>query len=92
MLLIKRLFCFKATLFSFLFIFSTSSLSDSKNIPLENSRDYFKRSVLVISHDKIFNDTKLGRAIFQEFKDEEEILTIEPNLLFFKRGIENFVK
>ena len=77
MLLIKRLFCFKATLFSFLLIFSTSSLSDSKNIPLENSREYFKRSVLVISHEKIFGATKLGKAIFKKFKDEEEILSVE---------------
>ena len=77
MLLIKRLFCFKATLFSFLFIFSTSSLSESKNIPLENSREYFKRSVLVISHEKIFGDTKLGKAIFEKFKNEEEILSVE---------------
>ena len=77
MLLIKRLFCLNATLFSFLFLFSTSSLSDSKNIPLENSREYFKRSVLVISHEKIFGDTKLGKAIFKKFKDEEEILSVE---------------
>ena len=70
MLLIKRLFCLKATLFSFLFIFSTSSLSDSKNIQLENSREYFKRSVLVISHEKIFGATKLGKAIFEKFKNE----------------------
>ena len=77
MLLIKRLFCFKATLFSFLFIFSTSSLSDSKNIPLENSREYFKPSVLVISHEKIFGATKLGKAIFEKFRDQEEILSVE---------------
>ena len=77
MLLIKRLFCFNSTLFSFLFLFSTSSLSDSKNIPLENSREYFKQSVLVISHEKIFGDTKLGKAIFKKFKDEEEILSVE---------------
>ena len=77
MLIIKRLFCFKATLFSFLFIFSTSSLSDSNNIQLENNREYFKRSVLVISHEKIFGDTKLGKAIFEKFKNEEEILSVE---------------
>ena len=77
MLLIKRLFCLNATLFSFLLLFSTSSLSDSKNIPLENSREYFKRSVLVISHEKIFGDTKLGKAIFKKFKDEEEMLSVE---------------
>ena len=77
MLLIKRLFCLKAILFSFLFIFSTSSFSDSKTIPLENSREYFKRSVLVISHEKIFGDTKLGKAIFEKFKDEEEVLSDE---------------
>ena len=77
MLFLKRLFCLSATLFSFLFLFSTSSLSDSKNIPLENSREYFKRSVLVISHEKIFGDTKLGKSIFKKFKDEEEVLLIE---------------
>ena len=77
MLLIKRLFCFKTTLFSFLFIFSTSSLSDTNNVQLENNREYFKRSVLVISHEKIFGDTKLGKAIFEKFKNEEEILSVE---------------
>ena len=77
MLLIKRLFFLNATLFSCLFLFSSSSLSDSKNIPLENNREYFKRSVLVISHEKIFGDTKLGKAIFKKFKDEEEILSFD---------------
>ena len=77
MIIIKRLFCFKATLFSFLFIFSTSSLSDTNNIRLENNREYFKLSVLVISHEKIFGDTKLGKAIFEKFKNEEEILSVE---------------
>ncbi len=77
MLIIKRLFCFKATLFSFLFIFSTSSLSDTNNVQLENNKEYFKRSVLVISHEKIFGDTKLGKAIFEKFKNEEEILSVE---------------
>jgi Skp family chaperone for outer membrane proteins len=77
MLLIKRLFCLNFTLFSFLFLFSTSSLTDSKNIPLENNREYFKRSVLVISHEKIFGDTKLGKAIFKKFKYEEEMLSVE---------------
>ena len=77
MLISKRLFCFKATLFSFLFIFSTSSLSDTNNIRLENNREYFKRSVLVISHEKIFGDTKLGKAIFEKFRNEEEILSVE---------------
>ena len=77
MLIIKRLFCFKATLFSFLFIFSTSSLSDTNNVQLENNKEYFKRSVLVISHEKIFGDTKLGKAIFEKFRNEEEILSVE---------------
>ena len=60
-----------------MFIFSTSSLSDSNNIQLENDREYFKRSVLVISHEKIFGDTKLGKAIFKKFKNEEEKLSVE---------------
>ena len=77
MILKKSLFYLKSTLFFFLLFFPTFSLSDSKNIPLDNSRDYFKRSVLVISHDKIFNDTKLGKAIFEKFKKQESILLIE---------------
>ena len=77
MIVIKRLFYLYAILFSFLFLFSSYSLSDSKNIPLENNREYLKRSVLVISHEKIFGDTKLGKAIFKKFKDEEEILSVE---------------
>ena len=77
MLISKRLFCFKARLFSFLFIFSTSSLSDTNNVQLKNNKEYFKRSVLVISHEKIFGATKLGKAIFEKFKNEEEILSVE---------------
>ena len=77
MILKKSLFYLKSTLFFFFLFFPTFSLSDSKNIPLENSRDYFNRSVLVISHDKIFNDTNLGKAIFEKFKNQESILLIE---------------
>ena len=49
----------------------------TKNIPLESNRENFKRSVLVISHEKIFNDTNLGKAIFKKFKDKEKILLID---------------
>jgi Skp family chaperone for outer membrane proteins len=77
MILKKSLFYLKSTLFFFFLFFPTFSLSDSKNIPLENSREYFKPSVLVISHEKIFGDTKLGKAIFEKFKNEEEILSVE---------------
>ena len=77
MILKKSSFYLKSTLFFFFLFFPTFSLSDSKNIPLENSRDYFNRSVLVISHDKIFNDTNLGKAIFEKFKNQESILLIE---------------
>ena len=54
------------------FIFPSFSLSQTKNIPLESNRENFKRSVLVISHEKIFNDTNLGKAIFAKFKNEEK--------------------
>ncbi len=77
MLLVKMLFYFNIILFPFFLIFPTFSYSETTNIPLENSREYFKRSVLVISHEKIFNDTRLGEAIFERFKAEEEILSIE---------------
>jgi len=59
------------------FLFSSFSLSQTKNIPLESNRENFKRSVLVISHEKIFNDTNLGKAIFKKFKDKEKILLID---------------
>ena len=59
------------------FLFPYFSLSQTKNIPLESNRENFKRSVLVISHEKIFNDTNLGKAIFKKFKDIETILLID---------------
>ena len=59
------------------FLFPSFSLSQTKNIPLESNRENFKRSVLVISHEKIFNETNLGKAIFKKFKDKEKILLIE---------------
>ena len=59
------------------FLFPSFSLSQTKNIPLESNRENFKRSVLVISHEKIFNDTNLGKAIFKKFKDKETILLID---------------
>ena len=59
------------------FLFPFFSLSQTKNIPLESNRENFKRSVLVISHEKIFNDTNLGKAIFKKFKDKETTLLID---------------
>ena len=59
------------------FLFPSFSLSQAKNIPLESKRENFKRSVLVISHEKIFNDTNLGKAVFKKFKDKEKILLID---------------
>ena len=59
------------------FLVPSFSLSQTKNIPLESNRENFKRSVLVISHEKIFNDTNLGKAIFKKFKDKEKILLID---------------
>ena len=59
------------------FLFPSFSLSQTKNIPLESNRENFKRSVLVISHEKIFNDTNLGKAVFKKFKDKEKILLID---------------
>ena len=59
------------------FLFPSFSLSQTKNIPLESNRENLKRSVLVISHEKIFNDTNLGKAIFKKFKDKETTLLID---------------
>ena len=60
-----------------IFLFPSFSLSQTKNIPLESKRENFKRSVLVISHEKIFSDTNLGKAIFKKFKDNETVLLID---------------
>ena len=59
------------------FLFPSFSLSQTKNITLESNRENLKRSVLVISHEKIFNDTNLGKAVFKKFKDKEKILLID---------------
>ena len=59
------------------FLFPSLSVSQTKNIPLESNRENFKRSVLVISHEKIFNDTNLGKAVFKKFKDKEKVLLID---------------
>ncbi len=64
-------------IFVIFFLFPSFSLSQTKNIPLESNRENFKRSVLVISHEKIFNDTNLGIAIFKKFKDNEKVLLID---------------
>ncbi len=64
-------------IFVIFFLFPSLSLSQTKNIPLESNRENFKRSVLVISHEKIFNDTNLGIAIFKKFKDNEKVLLID---------------
>ena len=77
MLLIKSLSYLKVIIFFNLLVFPTISYLETKNIPLENNIEYFKRSVLVISHEKIFNDTNLGKAIFNKFKNAEEVLTVE---------------
>ena len=59
------------------FLVPSYSLTQTKNIPLESNRENFKRSVLVISHEKIFSDTNLGKAIFKKFKDNEKLLLID---------------
>ena len=65
------------TTLSFFLISSFLSHAQTKNIPLENNRENLKRSVLVISHERILNSTNLGEAIFKKFKEKEEILLIE---------------
>ena len=59
------------------FIFISYSNAETKNIPLDTNKEYLKRSVLVISHEKIFSDTNLGKAIFEKFKSSEKTLSIE---------------
>ena len=56
------------------FIFISYSNAETKNIPLDTNKEYLKRSVLVISHEKIFSDTNLGKAISKFRKFLHEIL------------------
>ena len=65
------------------FIFISYSNAETKNIPLDTNKEYLKRSVLVISHEKIFSDTNLGKAIFEKFKSSENkfLLRKKRNLL-----------
>ena len=50
--------------------------SQVKDVPLqkEGSADYFKRSILVISHERIFNSTKLGQELLKVLDQKEDFL------------------
>ena len=74
MLLIKWLSLVFFAITSIFFINYSSLIAQTKNIPLESNLQNLKRSVLIISHDEIFNKTLLGISIFKKFKEQEDLL------------------
>ena len=74
MLLIKWLSLVLFAISSIFFINYSSLVAQTKNIPLESNLQNLKRSVLIISHDEIFNKTLLGISIFRKFKEQEDLL------------------
>ncbi len=59
--------------------FSGVAISQTKNVEVD--RDYFgenlRRSILVISHERILDVTELGRALRKRMQESEEILRLE---------------
>ena len=74
MLLIKWLSLVLFAISSIFFINYSLLIAQTKNIPLESNLKNLKRSVLIISHDEIFNKTLLGISIFRKFKEQEDLL------------------
>ena len=74
MLLIKWLSLVLFAISSIFFINYSLLIAQTKNIPLESNLQNLKRSVLIISHDEIFNKTLLGISIFRKFKEQEDLL------------------
>ena len=54
-------------------------LAQTISVPVKKEfiQENFKRSILVISHEKILTSTNLGSALIKKLKESEEILRIE---------------
>lgn len=69
------------TCFSILVLGSENILAQTKTVPVEsnNFQENLRRSILVISHDKILNSTELGKALIKKLQESEEILRIKAD-------------
>jgi len=67
--------------FSVLVLGSGKIIAQTNTVPVEsnNSQENLRRSILVISNEKIFNSTELGKALIKKLKEGEEILRIEAD-------------
>lgn len=67
--------------FSVLLLGSGKIIAQTKTVPVEsnNFQENLRRSILVISNDKIFYSTELGKALIKKLQESEEILRIEAD-------------
>ena len=56
-------------------------IAQTNTVPVEsnNFQENLRRSILVISNDKIFYSTELGKALIKKLQESEEILRIEAD-------------
>ena len=76
-----KIFLVVLTCFSILLLGSGKIIAQTKTIPVEsnNFQENLRRSILVISNEKIFNSTELGKALIKKLQESEEILRIEAD-------------
>ena len=76
-----KIFLVVLTGFSVLVLGSGKIIAQTNAVPVEsnNSQENLRRSILVISNEKIFNSTELGKALIKKLKEDEEILRIEAD-------------
>ena len=81
MSLFFKYFLVVLTGFSVLVLGSGKIIAQTNTVPVEsnNSQENLRRSILVISNEKIFNSTELGKALIKKLKEGEEILRIEAD-------------
>ena len=76
-----KIFLVVLTGFSVLLLGSGKIIAQTKTVPVEsnNFQENIRRSILVISNDKIFYSTELGKALIKKLQESEEILRIEAD-------------
>ncbi|MDG2355148.1 MAG: OmpH family outer membrane protein [Paracoccaceae bacterium] len=76
-----KIFLVVLTGFSVLLLGSGKIIAQTKTVPVEsnNFQENLRRSILVISNDKIFYSTELGKALIKKLQESEEILRIEAD-------------
>jgi len=76
-----KIFLVVLTGFSVLLLGSGKIIAQTKTVPVEsnNFQENIRRSILVISNEKIFNSTELGKALIKKLQESEEILRIEAD-------------